>query len=120
MQAPVELEADREGQLTERVVQLVRDADPLAYADRLGHLGVQAGVLERHRGVIGRGPEHLDLFPLEHPPRPVADREDTDRGVVVEERDREHRPDRHRTGLEPAIGRRRRHCGVREEVGRRH
>ena len=73
---------------------------------------MQPRVLERDRGVIGRGAEHLDLFPLEYPPRNVPDGEDPDRGVVVEERDREHRANRRLAGLAPG------HPGIGEEVGR--
>src|SRR5882762_10282032 len=117
MQAPVELESDRKGQLPEGIVQLVRDPDALADSNRLGRLSMQTGVREGDRCVICRGPEHLDLALLEYPARPVADREDSDRTVIVEERDREHRWDRRlETGLAPG----RRRPVVDEEIGRSH
>src|SRR5207249_6416836 len=94
MQAPVELESDRKGELTEGIVQLVRDPDTFADADRLGRLSVQTSVRERDRCVTRCCFEHLDLVRPEYPPRPVADRENPDRAVVVEERHREHRYDR--------------------------
>src|SRR5262245_46982887 len=94
VQAPVELEPHREGELPQRIVQLVGDPDPLAHANGFGGLRVQASALEGHGGEVRRGPEYFDLFSLEYPRRPVADREDSDRHVVVEERYRQHRPDR--------------------------
>src|SRR5213594_776137 len=115
VKAPVELETDRKGELAERVVQLVRDADPLVDAGRLGHLGVEAGVLERDGGVARRRSEDFDLFAREHPPHTVADREDADRSLVVEEGHREHGPDRHLDGPE-RLGSRRRHSRIGEEV----
>ena len=117
VQAPVELEPDREGELAEGVVQLVGDADALANPNGLGGLRVQASVLERHGRVVRRRPEHLDLFPLEHPARSVADGEDADRGVLVEERDREHRADRNLGGR---LTIRDRQAGTGEEIGGRH
>jgi len=52
MQAPVELEPHRERELAQGVVQLVRDTGPLADADCLGRLGVQARGLGCDRGAV--------------------------------------------------------------------
>src|SRR4029077_2696668 len=57
MQTPVKLEPDRKRQLTECVVQVVRDPNAVVHAYRLGRLSVQARVLERERRVVCRRPK---------------------------------------------------------------
>ncbi len=112
MQTPVKLEPDRKRQLTECVVQFVRDPNALAHTYRLGRLSVQARVLEREGRVVGRRAKHLELLGLEYTAGAVADRQDSNRNVVVQERDCEHGADR---GLaRVALGGRQR--GVRRKV----
>ena len=67
-------------------------AEHLGFPSPPGRLGVQAGVLEGHRGLVGEGLGEPDLVRLERARGLVAHDQRPDDDVVDEQREREHGP----------------------------